>query len=510
MCPTSTVAMWDERVSNLFRRNLQSTLTYWSVFFSFGLCIAFLGPTVLDLRCQTHSSLSQIAWVFFSQQFCLLAGSCLGGFFNKTTRCSLITLFTSTLLISVVFSIIPVCYEVVLLALVMAVAGLAMGCIDTTSNVQLVQIYQKDSAVFLQALHFFVGFGALLSPLIVDPFLSETNCIQSNATANATRNLKHIRKTIIPHQVHNTSAFHLEKEGVAITQVSYAFWIMALINLPVPIAVFYLMYKKGVVACCRRKSTPLLPADQLASEVQMTEIPSDPEKAEAEAGGHGAFDCFSSPKLEDASFPYFAVHITAAMVLFMSDGIIGAYSAFVYTYAVEQPLSIAHKEAGYLPSLFWAFIMIGRLVSIPVSFRLRPSIMVFINMTGVILTFLLLLIFVYSEVFLFIGTAFLGLSLSSIFPSILAYTEDILNYKGCGTTVLVTGAGLGEMTLQILVGSIIQSQGSYSFLVCGTIFGCMSFWFYILLVCSHRMYIRDASEIQQKDTTHGDSGIPYQ
>lgn len=75
---------WDARVTTLFKRNLQPTLTYWSVFFSFGLCIAFLGPTLLDLRCQTQSSLSQITWVFFSQQFCLLVGSCLGGVFKRT------------------------------------------------------------------------------------------------------------------------------------------------------------------------------------------------------------------------------------------------------------------------------------------------------------------------------------------------------------------------------------------------------------------------------------------
>uniref|UniRef100_A0A3B4ZN35 Uncharacterized protein n=1 Tax=Stegastes partitus TaxID=144197 RepID=A0A3B4ZN35_9TELE len=52
--------------------NYDHTLTYWSVFFSFGLCIAFLGPTILDLRCQTQSTLQQITWVFFSQQFFLL------------------------------------------------------------------------------------------------------------------------------------------------------------------------------------------------------------------------------------------------------------------------------------------------------------------------------------------------------------------------------------------------------------------------------------------------------
>ncbi|KAG7495406.1 major facilitator superfamily domain-containing 4A-like [Solea senegalensis] len=78
------MTLLDERLWTLFRRNWRQTLTYWSVFFSFGLCIALLGPTILDLRCQTQSSLQQITWVFFSQQFFLLVGSSVGGLFKKT------------------------------------------------------------------------------------------------------------------------------------------------------------------------------------------------------------------------------------------------------------------------------------------------------------------------------------------------------------------------------------------------------------------------------------------
>ncbi|KAK2086377.1 hypothetical protein P7K49_035802 [Saguinus oedipus] len=48
---------------------------------------------------------------------------------------------------------------------------------------------------------------------------------------------------------------------------------------------------------------------------------------------------------------------------------------------------------------------------------------------GVVVTFLVLLIFSYNVVFLFVGTASLGLFLSSTFPSMLAYTEDSLQYK---------------------------------------------------------------------------------
>lgn len=63
---------------------------------------------------------------------------------------SLWALFTSSLTISLVFAVIPFCHDVKVLATVMALAGLAMGCIDTVANMQLVRIYQKDSAIFLQ------------------------------------------------------------------------------------------------------------------------------------------------------------------------------------------------------------------------------------------------------------------------------------------------------------------------------------------------------------------------
>lgn len=84
VCSDVLTMLLDERIWLLFKRHWPQTLTYWSVFFSFGLCIAFLGPTILDLRCQTQSTLQQITWVFVSQQFFLLVGSSVGGLFKKT------------------------------------------------------------------------------------------------------------------------------------------------------------------------------------------------------------------------------------------------------------------------------------------------------------------------------------------------------------------------------------------------------------------------------------------
>lgn len=60
----------------------------------------------------------------------------------------------------------------------------------------------------------------------------------------------------------------------------------------------------------------------------------------------------------------------------------------MYSYAVEKPLSVGHKMAGYLPSLFWGFITLGQLVSIPVSSRVKPASMVFINVVSGFLSLL--------------------------------------------------------------------------------------------------------------------------
>lgn len=63
---------------------------------------------------------------------------------------SLSALLSCTLIISLVFAIIPLCRHVVLLSIAMGLAGKAMGVIDTIANLQLVKLYQKDSAIFLQ------------------------------------------------------------------------------------------------------------------------------------------------------------------------------------------------------------------------------------------------------------------------------------------------------------------------------------------------------------------------
>ncbi|XP_029907913.1 major facilitator superfamily domain-containing protein 4A [Myripristis murdjan] len=488
----------DERIWTLFKRNWQHTLTYWSVFFSFGLCIAFLGPTILDLRCQTQSTLQQITWVFFCQQFFLLLGSSLGGLCKKTLVFSLSALCCCTLIISLVFAIIPLCHHVILLSVAMAIAGLAMGVIDTIANLQLVKLYQKDSAVFLQALHFFIGLGALVSPLVADPFLAEDCCVLSaNWTSNSSSSsdLGHLRSTLAGKGMlpHNISQYPLHTEGVIVTRVSYAFWIMAFINLPVPAAVFVLMYYERLLPCFR-SSPRLLDRDSLSSR-------NTTGSGGVNEGHVSEYWCFNPDKLRGRPPTFFIIHILGGAILFITDGIIGSYAGFVYTYAVSPPVSMGHKAAGCLDSVFWASITAGRLAFIYLSYRYKAARLLTVSLVGVIVVQCMLLLLYYSSVFLFFGTCVLGLCISSVFPCMLAYTEDLLDYKGCATTVLVTSASTGEMLLQVLVGSVINSQGSYAFLLCGMISSLIGLCLFLLLLYIQRIHRNSQTETHTADSS---------
>lgn len=77
---TSDPPMLPTGFRELCRKYLHEVIAYCSVFWSFGMCVAFLGPTLLDLGCQTASDMKTISWVFFSQLTCSLIGSVLAGY----------------------------------------------------------------------------------------------------------------------------------------------------------------------------------------------------------------------------------------------------------------------------------------------------------------------------------------------------------------------------------------------------------------------------------------------
>jgi len=68
---------------HLLVRHWHAAVTYCAVFWSFGMCVAFLGPTLLDLGCITASDMRAVSWVFLAQLLCSLIGASAASYLVK-------------------------------------------------------------------------------------------------------------------------------------------------------------------------------------------------------------------------------------------------------------------------------------------------------------------------------------------------------------------------------------------------------------------------------------------
>lgn len=142
-------------------------------FFGLGLCFAIPTATLDDLQQSTGTDHRSIEYIFTARHGGYILGCLVGGFlFDCYNRQFL--LFLSLLATSVGIIVMPLCTQLATLMACTAVTGLTMGFLDTGGNVWCLDLWGRHSAPFMQALHFCFGLGALVAPLVAEPFLPAT------------------------------------------------------------------------------------------------------------------------------------------------------------------------------------------------------------------------------------------------------------------------------------------------------------------------------------------------
>uniref|UniRef100_A0A6B0VBU2 Putative mucin-5ac n=1 Tax=Ixodes ricinus TaxID=34613 RepID=A0A6B0VBU2_IXORI len=71
----------------------------------------------------------------------------------------------------------PFCAQLSTLMACSAITGITMGFLDTGGNVWCLDLWGRHSAPFMQGLHFCFALGALVAPLIAEPFLSPSGLV---------------------------------------------------------------------------------------------------------------------------------------------------------------------------------------------------------------------------------------------------------------------------------------------------------------------------------------------
>jgi fucose permease len=151
------------------------------------------------------------------------------------------------------------------------------------------------------------------------------------------------------------------------------------------------------------------------------------------------------------------VFLIAAM-FFLFIGAELAFGGWIYTYAISTGLGDI-TTAGYINSLFWGALTLGRLFSIPLPTRIRPRYILTADIIGLLLSLSLLLFAAEIPGIIWIAAFGMGFSMANVFPTLMLLAEHHLNITGHITSMFLVGASLGGMAVPWLIGQNFESYG---------------------------------------------------
>jgi MFS transporter, FHS family, Na+ dependent glucose transporter 1 len=186
------------------KSRLVKSAAYYAAFIILGLTGSVIGPTLSRLAEHTHTQLNQISFIFPASAFGYLIGSILAGRLYDRLPGHRI-LVTVLLVVAGALTLTPLAGSIWVLTAILLVLNICTGAIDVGGNTLLVWVHRDKVGPFMNALHFFFGVGAFLSPIIVAQVLKSTG------------------------------------------EINLAFWIMAFMALPVAVWLFFLRSPKSIV-----------------------------------------------------------------------------------------------------------------------------------------------------------------------------------------------------------------------------------------------------------------------
>ena len=144
--------------------------------------------------------------------------------------------------------------------------------------------------------------------------------------------------------------------------------------------------------------------------------------------------------------------------LFLYTGTESCFGNWIFTYAVNTGLS-DETGAAYLNSAFWGALTLGRLSAIPLSLKLRPRHMLTLDLGGGLASVMVMLLWPQSRVALWAGVFGVGLSMASVFPTMISFAQNRMPLSGKLTGIFFAGSSAGAMVLPWVVGQFIESVG---------------------------------------------------
>jgi FHS family Na+ dependent glucose MFS transporter 1 len=146
-----------------------------------------------------------------------------------------------------------------------------------------------------------------------------------------------------------------------------------------------------------------------------------------------------------------------AFFFFMHMGAELAFGGWIFSYAEEAVGS--ETTARVINSVFWGGLVVGRIISIPLAWRLSPRAMLQLDLLGAVASLALMILLPEWTPALWIGTIGFGISVASMIPGSFNFTAERMPITSQVSSALLVGGSLGSMVLPWVIGQLFDAQG---------------------------------------------------
>ncbi|XP_060569476.1 sodium-dependent glucose transporter 1-like [Ruditapes philippinarum] len=423
----STTFLGKLRYNGEYRiRFLHTCFVVW-MFITLGWNVSVVGGTFPDLRLIIQKDLETASWIFTLGSLGYLLGAFIGGLlFDRMNR--LLLLIIVTILNALAIAAFPWCSTFPTMLAINFFSGLFNGGMDVGGNSHVASIWGRNSAPFMQTIHFGFSFGGIISPLSAEPFLAPKSCpseLVENITVTA------FTTTELP-VVNVTTGSEECEEVYGETHIHYAYLIAGIVSLTatIPFLCLFLLSQKYATYV----DSPLASSD-IKNENTIDDL----------------------PKL---SLKKKITFVTLLMLLISIYACTEARFSGLLTTFLTEYLDWSTAEGLHVTSLFWGTFAAGRFLGILVTRFVKTPTMIGIYVGALTLSFVgMFLAARYNiEELVWACAALAGMSMSVIFPAIFTWTgESILNVTGTISAVYLVGVSLFNMLFPLLYGHLMDN-----------------------------------------------------
>ncbi|KAL9655010.1 hypothetical protein ABK040_008794 [Willaertia magna] len=464
---------------------LSFTLSYFLIMFLYGFCSSIIGPTLPKISEHVKTSVDDMGWIFTCKGIGSIVGALFVGkafdiMFEKLSRTSSdsnclrfilrnivihTTLSLFVVLISVCLIVIPFVPVFGLLLFIYLVFGVAMGSLNIAVNILCFRIWKEKASSVLLLLCSVSGLGAFVCPMLVNSLIKGGLQWQFTFTVVGCALTACVIPLMLVQTVfRNSELFEEEeietselKQSASVESVETADDFNNIQSEELELELGRVKSEESITSV-----SPISPIDQPENQQLRQDDTSRIKKITLKL-----ISMYQQSKGLRAC-------LLIGCILFGCVGLESSFGGLLVTFLKNKKISAGDEEISFMISMFWLSMTIGRLVSAVVLYVINlPQLIILGSILGCFTSTLLFLVCPVTNVTAWISTVLMGVAISAIFPTTLAFpASKMTDVKLTGklTSLIFVISSAGEMVIPILITKAIGIIGLFYVLMSVTVF----------------------------------------